>query len=140
MVVFIVKVCYLIGKDVMGWGQCIFAAHFPIYMQWSNMRPTSSASLAFTETAGFGIIFSAGYDFPCKITDLNRETSAILAKRIGLEHRINGADGVIPISRQALPGKQFNQRNSRSNWPQCVAKVQKSDSFLRMPKPKATVK
>ena len=70
----------MVGKDIILQGRCIFDPHFPISMQLSNMRQTSSVSQIFNETAGFGTIFSPDNDNPSTITYLDREISTILLK------------------------------------------------------------
>ena len=103
----------MIDKDAMVQGQCIFALHFPIYMQWSNMRQTSGVSQNFTETMGFGTIFSAGNDFPCTILILITKFLRYCRKEIDLEYGINGTNGLMPDSRSAIPDGQLNERNPR---------------------------
>ena len=44
------------------------------------------------------------------------------------------------IGRPTLFDQQSNERNPLSNWTQCVAKIQKSETCLRIPKPMATAK
>ena len=64
MVTLITKICNLISEDVMVQVRCVFASHFPVHMQWINMRQTSVVSQTLNETTGFGSIFSPVNDFP----------------------------------------------------------------------------
>ena len=72
------------------------------------------------------------------IVNLDHEISAIF-KKVDLEHGIIVNDGVMQDSSPALPDIQFSERNPRSNWTQCVAKM-RSETCLRMTKFKATAK
>ena len=54
----------------------------------------------------------------------------------------NCSDEVLPNSRPSLSDlkRPSNERNPLSNWTQCVAKIPKSETCLRIPKPMATAK
>ena len=55
-----------------------------------------------------------------------------IVEKIYLEHELDGNDVIMLGGRPALTDEQFNQRNPRSNWTQCVAKVQKYETCLRI--------
>ena len=61
-------------------------------------------------------------------------------KEINLEHGNNCSDGELPNSRPALSDQQSNERNPLCNWTKCVAKIQKSETCLRIPTLMATAK
>ena len=139
-VAFIAKVCYFIGKDVMLQGRCIFATHFPstcngvicarqpVYRRLSTKQ---QASVPFSVQV---------MTFNAQLVILIVNFLQCYQKEINLEHGNNCSDEVLPNSRPALSDQQSNERNPLSNWTQCVAKIQKSETCLRIPKPMATAK
>ena len=104
------------------------------------MHQSSGVSQCFNETAGLGSILAQVRISHAQLLILIVNFLQYYRKAINLEHGDNGIDGVLPNSRPALSDEQSNERNPLSNWTQCVAKIQKSETCLKIPKPMANAK
>ena len=111
-----------------------------LHMRWRNMRRTSGVSQTFNETTGFGSVSAQVRTFLAPLLILIVNFLQYYQEEINLEHGNNCSDEVLPNSRPALSDQQSNERNPMSYWTQCVAKIQKSETCLRIPKPMATSK
>ena len=104
------------------------------------MRQSSGVSQCFNETACLTSILTLFRISHAQLLILIVNFLQYYRKAINLEHGDNGIDGVLLNSRPALSDEQYKERNQMSNWTQCVAKIQKSETCLRIPKPMATAK
>ena len=89
-------------------GRGIFAPHFPVYMQSSNMHQARDVSQILNETTDLGTTFSPRNDFSEQLLIWIAKFLRYCRSDIDLERGVNVNDGVIPDSRPALPDGQFN--------------------------------
>ena len=122
-----------------------FRPSFSLHMQLRNMRQTCARQRQVYRR--LSAKQQASVPFSVQVRTFHSQLLILIVnflqyyqKEINLEHENNCSEEVLPNSRPQLSDQQSSERNPLSNRMQSVAKIQKSETCLRIHKPMATAK